>query len=71
MRPLFRLLFISLATVVSVSACTPEQGAPQDGDIVFFESTSQQSPVIKLAQHSKWTDHGDACKGRACEHLNI
>ena len=58
MRPLYRLLFISLAAVVSVSACTPEQGAPQDGDIVFFESTSQQSPVIKLAQHSKWTHCG-------------
>ena len=31
---------------------------PQDGDIVFHESNSRQSPVIKLAQHSKWTHCG-------------
>ncbi len=35
-----------------------ETVAPQDGDIVFHESTSRQSPVIKLAQHSKWTHCG-------------
>ena len=59
MRPFFRLLFISLVAVVSSSAaCKPEQDKPQDGDIVFYESTSRQSPVIKLAQHSKWTHCG-------------
>lgn len=31
---------------------------PQDGDIVFHESASRQSPVIKLAQHSRWTHCG-------------
>ena len=31
---------------------------PQDGDIVFHESSSRQSPIIKLAQHSKWTHCG-------------
>ena len=58
MRPLYHLLFIALAAVVSVSACKPEQDMPRDGDIVFYESTSRQSPVIKLAQHSKWTHCG-------------
>ena len=54
----FRFLFISLAALVSVFASKPEQDIPQDGDIVFYESTSRQSPVIKLAQHSKWTHCG-------------
>ena len=49
---------ISFAVVVLTSACKPEQTVPQDGDIVFHESTSRQSPVIKLAQHSKWTHCG-------------
>ena len=37
-----------------------ERGAavPQDGDIVFHESNSRQSPIIKLAQHSRWTHCG-------------
>ena len=55
MHSYYLLLFISLAAVVS---CNPEKDMPQDGDIVFYESTSPQSPVIKLAQHSKWTHCG-------------
>lgn len=49
---------LALATLVLVTACKPEQSVPQDGDIVFQESMSRQSPVIKLAQHSKWTHCG-------------
>ena len=43
-----------------MSSCRQEQESvmPQDGDIVFHESTSRQSPIIKLAQHSKWTHCG-------------
>lgn len=55
---LLSLISISFAVVVLTSACKPEQTVPQDGDIVFHESTSRQSPVIKLAQHSKWTHCG-------------
>lgn len=55
-----------LAASVSVSSCGQKQGqgqvqetvVPQDGDIVFHESTSRQSPIIKLAQHSRWTHCG-------------
>lgn len=55
-----------MAASVSVSSCgqKPGQGqaqetlGPQDGDIVFHESTSRQSPIIKLAQQSKWTHCG-------------
>lgn len=53
----FRLLifvFISL----TISSCGQKSTVPQDGDIVFHESTSRQSPIIKLAQHSKWTHCG-------------
>ena len=31
---------------------------PQNGDIVFHESSSRQSPIIKLAQSSRWTHCG-------------
>ena len=47
-------VFISL----TISSCGQESTVPQDGDIVFHESTSRQSPIIKLAQHSKWTHCG-------------
>ena len=53
---------------VFVSSCGQKQGhelvkeqemvVPQDGDIVFHESSSRQSPIIKLAQNSKWTHCG-------------
>lgn len=42
----------------SVFSQEQELIVPQDGDIVFHESTSRQSPIIKLAQHSKWTHCG-------------
>ena len=47
-------VFISL----TISSCGQKYTVPQDGDIVFHESTSRQSPIIKLAQHSKWTHCG-------------
>lgn len=47
-------VFISL----TISSCGQKSTEPQDGDIVFHESTSRQSPIIKLAQHSKWTHCG-------------
>lgn len=53
---------------VFISSCGQKQGhelvkeqemvVPQDGDIVFHESSSRQSPIIKLAQNSKWTHCG-------------
>ena len=54
------VISVSLAAFVSISSCGQEQEAvmPQDGDLVFHESTSRQSPIIKLAQHSKWTHCG-------------
>ena len=51
-------LFLSLTIFVSASSCGQKSTVPQDGDIVFHESTSRQSPIIKLAQHSKWTHCG-------------
>ena len=47
-------IFISL----TISSCGQKSTVPQDGDIVFHESTTRQSPIIKLAQHSKWTHCG-------------
>ena len=47
-------VFISL----TISSCGQKSTVPQDGDIVFHESTSRQSPIIKLAQHGKWTHCG-------------
>lgn len=47
-------VFISL----TISSCGQKSTVPQDGDIVFHESTTRQSPIIKLAQHSKWTHCG-------------
>ena len=60
------VVITTVAASVSVSSCgqKPGQGQaqetvmPQDGDLVFHESTSRQSPIIKLAQHSKWTHCG-------------
>ena len=55
---IFRFILSLAAAVASLSACGQGQGMPQDGDIVFQESKSRQSPVIKLAQHSRWTHCG-------------
>ena len=49
---------VSIAAFASVSSCGQEPAMPQDGDIVFHESKSRQSPIIKLAQQSKWTHCG-------------
>ena len=62
------LVITTMVTSVFVSSCGQKQGhelvkeqemvVPQDGDIVFHESSSRQSPIIKLAQNSKWTHCG-------------
>ena len=58
------VVIVALAVSFSVPSCGRlrnkplEKVVPQDGDIVFHESTSRQSPIIKLAQHSKWTHCG-------------
>ena len=54
------LVYFTLTASFSFSSCEQEQKSvmPQDGDIVFHESSSRQSPIIKLAQHSKWTHCG-------------
>ena len=51
-------LFFPIIAVIIISACGPERDVPQDGDIIFQESKSNQSPIIKLAQSSKWTHCG-------------
>lgn len=50
----------AFAAFFSISSCGNEQESamPQDGDIVFHESNSRQSPIIKMAQHSRWTHCG-------------
>ena len=60
MRNLLSLtaVIVSIATFASVPSYGQESAKPQDGDIVFHESKSRQSPIIKLAQHSKWTHCG-------------
>ena len=62
------LVITTMVASVLVSSCGQKQGhelvkeqemvVPQDGDIVFHESSSRQSPIIKLAQNSKWTHCG-------------
>ena len=56
MKRVFNWLF--LASFFILASCNDLPDVPQDGDIVFQESTSLQSPIIKLAQHSKWTHCG-------------
>jgi hypothetical protein len=54
-------LIVSIFTVsalISLPSCGQEPVVPQDGDIVFHESKSKQSPIIKLAQQSRWTHCG-------------
>lgn len=53
-----RIVSLAFATIVLVCACGQARDVPQDGDIVFHESTSRQSSVIQMAQHSKWTHCG-------------
>jgi uncharacterized protein YycO len=59
MAGLLRLICLSLCGAADFMYLEEHQSvAPQDGDIVFHESNSRQSPVIKLVQHSKWTHCG-------------
>lgn len=52
------LIVIVIAAGMGLSACKGQQTVPMEGDIVFHESTSRQSPIIKLAQNSRWTHCG-------------
>ena len=52
------ILSVSYSVLFVITSCGQEPAAPKDGDIVFHESKSQQSPVIKLAQRSRWTHCG-------------
>lgn len=57
-RSCIRLWIVLAAVACSINSYGQELTTPKDGDIVFHESTSRQSPVIKLAQHSRWTHCG-------------
>lgn len=48
-------ILILLLTIVS---CTSPSQTYKEGDVVFIESQSSQSPYIKLVQGSKWTHCG-------------
>lgn len=48
-------ILILLLTIVS---CTSSSQNYREGDVIFIESQSSQSPYIKLVQGSKWTHCG-------------
>ena len=48
-------ILIILLTIVS---CTSPSKTFSEGDVIFIESQSSQSPYIKLVQGSKWTHCG-------------
>ena len=52
------LSLIAISASFLFIACAQEAVVPQNGDIVFHESSSRQSPIIKLAQSSRWTHCG-------------
>lgn len=52
------LSLIAVSASFLFIACAQEPVVPQNGDIVFHESSSRQSPIIKLAQSSRWTHYG-------------
>ena len=56
MKKILSLIVISASFLFI--ACAQEPVVPQNGDIVFHESSSRQSPIIKLAQSSRWTHCG-------------
>lgn len=53
-----RFLFIILALVSVSCSNNIEVDTLQEGDIVFIESQSSQSPYIKIGTMSKWTHCG-------------
>ena len=54
-----RWLYFIIIALVSASCCnTIDLDSLQEGDIVFIESQSSQSPYIKVGTMSKWTHCG-------------
>lgn len=53
-----QLLFIIMVMVTISCSNNVDVNALQEGDIVFVESQSQQSPYIKIGTMSKWTHCG-------------
>ena len=53
-----RLLFIIMAIMTVSCGNNVDVNALQEGDIVFIESQSAQSPYIKVGTMSKWTHCG-------------
>ena len=53
-----QLLFIIMVMVTISCGNNVDVNALQEGDIVFVESQSQQSPYIKIGTMSKWTHCG-------------
>lgn len=52
-----KILFVILA-VVSISCSNIDVNSVKEGDVVFIESQSSQSPYIKAGTMSKWTHCG-------------
>ena len=54
-----RWFFLIILAIVSASCCNNvDVDTLQEGDIVFIESRSAQSPYIKVGTMSKWTHCG-------------
>ena len=53
-----RLLFIIMSLMTISCSNNVDVNALQEGDIVFIESQSSQSPYIKVGTMSKWTHCG-------------
>ena len=47
-----------LILILGISSCSASPSKFSEGDVIFIESQSSQSPYIKLVQGSKWTHCG-------------
>lgn len=45
-------------TLIAANSCSASPSKFSEGDVIFIESQSSQSPYIKLVQGSKWTHCG-------------
>ena len=52
------LLLTTLTLILAISSCDASPSKYSEGDVIFIESQSSQSPYIKLVQGSKWTHCG-------------
>ena len=53
-----QILFIIMITVAASCSSVADVDTLQEGDIVFIESQSSQSPYVKVGTMSKWTHCG-------------